>query len=287
MSIKKYLDQLEDFEGKKVLVTGGTSGIGLSIVKHLLYKHAKVVVFARNQNKSNEVKNILLETYPDNPIEIIKYDQSKKDSIIEACQEIIAHHQDFYALIMNAGIFQSKKSFTYCNDVPETINTNFVGLKILLDNLLPHLKGEHRFIFQGSLVASWHNKKIKSLKTDKLSSFQQYIISKSGVECLFYHYSKEDYPNFHFILVEPGLTNSEIIRDYPTPIRQMGHVFLKVASHSTDKAALTALLALQSETKDNSFIVPRAMFTCMGYPKFKKFPRKRERAYLYDLLKTI
>ena len=87
--------------------------------------------------------------------------------------------------------------------------------------------------------------------------------------------------------MEPGLTNSEIIRDYPTPIRQMGHVFLKVASHSTDKAALTALKALESQTKENAFIVPRGFCNCMGYPKFKKFPRKRERAYLYDFLGSL
>lgn len=287
MNIKKYLDNLEDFQDKKVLVTGGTSGIGLSIVKHLLYKRAKVVVLARNQNKSNEVKNKLLEIYPDNPIEIIEYDQSSKESIIAASQEIIAKHLDFYALVMNAGIFQSKKSFTYTNDVPETINTNFIGLKILLDNLLDKLEGEHRFIFQGSLVASWHDKRIKTLQDKNLSSFQRYIISKSGVECLFYHYVNYGNPNFHFVLVEPGITNSEIIRDYPTPIRQMGHVFLKVASHSVEKAALTALKGLESTTEDNTFIVPRGLFTCMGYPKFKKFPHKRERTYLYQLLGNL
>ena len=31
MSIKKYLEKLEDFSGKEILITGGTSGIGLSL----------------------------------------------------------------------------------------------------------------------------------------------------------------------------------------------------------------------------------------------------------------
>ena len=128
MKIAKYLANLEDMTGKEVIVTGGTSGIGLSIVKHLLLKHAKVIVMARNMKKSEEVKNKLLETYPDNPIEIIQFDQSDKESIFKACDEIINHHKDFYAIILNAGLIQSGKTTTYVNDVPQTTPINFVIL---------------------------------------------------------------------------------------------------------------------------------------------------------------
>ena len=51
MSVKKYLNKLEDLTGQKIIVTGGTSGIGLSIVKELLIKGADVVVLARNITK--------------------------------------------------------------------------------------------------------------------------------------------------------------------------------------------------------------------------------------------
>lgn len=281
MSIRKYLDNLEDLKGKKVIVTGGTSGIGLSIVKHLLYKHADVVVLARNLEKANEVKKSLLEQYDSAYLEIVKYDQSDDESIINASKEILEKHADFYALIMNAGIFQSKNKQARVNDIPLTIKTNFVGLNVLLDNLLPHLSGEHRFIFQGSFVAGYRLKKIKFLKDENISAWQQYLISKAGVESTFYHYSNYENKDFSFYLVEPGLTSTDIVRDFPTPIRQMGKVFLKIVSHSNDKAALTALLAVQAKTERNSFIVPRGLLTYMGYPKIKKFPIKREKPELY------
>ena len=284
MRLKKYLDQLEDLNGKKVIITGGTSGIGLSIVKHLLYKHAHVVVMARNLNKANEIKEKLLETFPNNEIEIIEYDQSNDQSIIEASKVIASQHLDFYALILNAGVFQSKNKSTCVDDIALTIKTNFVGLNNLLDNLLSHLNGQHRIVFQGSVAAGFHIKKIQSLKDKNISAWQQYCISKAGVESTYFHYYKNSPKNLAFYLVEPGLTNTEIIRDFPTPIKQMGHVFLKVVSHSSDKAALTALLALQSNISNGSFIVPRGIFTFMGYPKIKSFPRKRERPELYNLL---
>ena len=287
MKISQYLEKLEDMTNKKVIVTGGTSGIGLSLVKHLLNKHAKVVVMARNMKKAEEVKNKLLEIYPDNPLEFIQYDQSDKDSIARASDIIVNEHGDFYALVLNAGLIQSSKGTTYVNDVPQTINTNYVGTAILIDHLLYRLNGEHRIILQGSVVAGLNIRKVKTLKVKNLKALRQYIISKAGVEALFHYYSKKIDTNTSFYLCEPGVTNSDIIRDFPTIIRKLGHIFLKAVSHTSEKAALTAMVAMQSSTKPNAYIVPRGFLTCMGYPKFRNFPRKRERTYLIDLLNQL
>ena len=287
VNVKKYLEQLQQLNGKKIIVTGGTSGIGLSIVKEVLFKGADVVIMARNLTKANEVKEKLQAEYKDQYIDIVEYDQSDDQSIINAVDVILKKHQGFYALVMNAGVFQNKHKQSLKDDMCLTIKTNYVGVGVLLNNLLPKLTGEHRFIFQGSLVAGWRNKKINSLKDKKLSAFQQYIISKSGVEALFYHCSKLEQDSFSFYLVEPGLTSTDIIRDFPSFIRWAGKIFLKVFSHSNDRAALTALLAMQEETRKNSFIVPRGLLTMMGSPKIKIFPKKRERPELYDMLNDI
>ena len=284
MNVRKYLQSLEDLTGKKIIITGGTSGIGLSIVKEVLTKGGDVVILARNLTKANEVKKKLVERFNDHSIEIVQYDQSDDDSVVAASEIIIKEHSDFYALVLNAGVFQNKNKQSLKDDIYLTIKTNFVGLNLFLKTLLPKLKGEHRFIFQGSLVAGWKDKKLTSLKDKNLSAWQQYIISKSGVEALFYHYSQLDNNDFTFYMVEPGITGTDIIRDFSPFIRWAGKIFLKAFSHSNDKAALTAMLALQSSTQKNSFIVPRGLGTTIGFPKIKKFPHKRERSYLYDLL---
>ena len=284
MSVKKYLDQLDDLSNKEVLVTGGTSGIGLKIVDHLLYKGAKVVVLARNEEKAKEVKSNLLIKYPNAQLDFIKYDQNDNKSIAHACDEIINNHQGFYALVFNAGIFSMKKDEN--GTIPLTIKTNFIGLAYFLKLLVPRLNGKHRLIIQGSLVAGWRNKKINSLKDNKLSNFQKYIISKSGCEALFGYYQESGPKNLSFYLVEPGLTATDIIREFHTPIRQMGKVAMKVFPNSTPKAALPAMLALQ-ENISPCFIVPRGLFACRGYPKIKPFPKKRNRANLLNLLEEV
>lgn len=284
MGIKKYLGKLEDLSGKKIIITGGTSGIGLSIVKQLLSKNATVVVLARNPQKVDDLRKYAEDNFSNPQLEFIKYDQSDDESVRNAAKEVAANHSDFYAFILNAGITQRKKPTKYVDGYPLTIKTNFVGTALLLETLLPLIKGNHRIIFQGSLVASWHMKKIKTLKDTKLSFWQQYIISKAGVEAIYYHCSKSDYP-FEFLLVEPGISVTDIIREFPGVIRFLAKLFSKLISHSPEKAALTALLAVQSTTKKDSFIVPRGPFAWRGYPKIKRFPKKREKECLIKMLK--
>ena len=283
MSIQKYLDELEDLSGKQVLITGGTSGIGLSIVKHLLYKHAEVVILARNENKYNETKKYLLEFYPDSSISFISFDQSDDESVGKASKEIIKNYPNFYALILNAGLIQVKKQMTMTDGYPTTIKTNYVGVALLVKSLLPHLKEGQRVILQGSLGAGLCFRKAESLKKQKPKMFRQYFLSKAGIEALFYHYSiKEDIlPSFY--LVEPGITNSDIIRDFIPIIRFLGKIVLRLCSHSPDKAALTAMKALQSDMKKGTYIVPRGLFTYRGLPTIKSFPKKRQRPYLVEM----
>ena len=283
MSLQKFLDNLEDLSNKKVLITGGTSGIGLSIVDQLLYKHAEVVVLARNPSKSKEVKNKMQEKYPDCHLDFISYDQSDFKSIETAIDVILKEHNDFYALILNAGCFTTYKTQKVDDDMSLTIKTNFVGLAYFLDILIPKLNNKHRIIFQGSLAAGYYFKKPDDLYKYKVSSFQQYCMSKAGVEEIYNHYRSLGLENLSFYLVEPGLTSTDILRDFPFPIKQLGSLFLKVASHSVKKASLTALLALQ-ENIQPCYIVPRSPFTWRGYPKIKPFPKKRNRPYLYNLV---
>ena len=284
MSVQKYLDDLEDLSGKQVLITGGTSGIGLSIVKHLLYKHAEVVVLARNENKYNEVKTHLLESFPNGKISFISFDQSNDDSVETASKEIVKNYPNFYALILNAGLIQGKKHMTKTDGYPTTIKTNYVGTALLVKCLLPNLKEGQRIVLQGSLGAGLCFGKTESLKNQKPKMFRQYFLSKAGVEALFYYYNKQENLLPSFYLVEPGITKSDIIRDFIPIIRFLGKIVLKLCSHSPDKAALTAMKALQSDMKKGTYLVPRGLYTYRGFPKVKSFPKKRQRPYLVEML---
>ena len=278
MSIQKYLDKISIKENSLILITGGTSGVGLCAVHHLLKKNCRVVILARNIEKANRITNDLKQKFNNAYIKIIRYDQSDAKIIKEACLEIKNKYSNFDALILNAGVFIPRED-TEPKAIPLTIKTNYFGMRFFLENLRKEIdiKPSQRVVIQGSFVSAFKQKKIKSF-TDKLSRINQYNISKASVEAYYHHLATTT--DLNICLVEPGLTNSDIIRDLPKVIRFFGKIFLKLVSHSPKKAALTILKALDENTPNHSFIVPRGLFTFMGYPKYKKFTKKRERNWL-------
>ena len=138
-----------------------------------------------------------------------------------------------------------------------------------------------KIIVQGSLVAGFHLNKKTNIDSNDFKTFKEYNISKMCVEAYTYKLMKEKpYSNIDFVLTEPGITSTSITRDLDSFLKHVGKVFVSTFFHSVDKASLTLLEAVSSKATHGSYIVPRGLFTISGYPKYKKFPHKREREYL-------
>lgn len=283
MTLQKYISRIESFKDKKIILTGGTSGIGLELLKILIQKEAKVVLLVRNIEKASHVKEAIIKDYPNADISFVNYDQSDYELIDSAVKEIKAHHFDFDAIVCNAGIMLPPKEDKSKQGFPLTIDTNFLGLKRFLDQLVNSFQNK-RFVLQGSLMANAKIKENHDIYSDKYPLFKQYNVSKACVESLFYYYLNNNLDN-EFILTEPGVAGTDIIRYMKQPIKAMGWVFMRMFSHSAKKASLTLLLGLTSQSKNGSFIVPRGLFAIRGYPKYKKFPNKRKREFLINKVK--
>ena len=248
MKIAKYITTIESFKGQKILLTGGTSGIGLELLKFLVQKEAQVVLLVRNLEKANNVKDSILKDYPNALIEFVRYDQSDYDLIDEAVNIIKEKHSDFTSLVCNAGIMVPPKGSKSKQGLPLTIDTNFLGLKRFLDQVVPLFKNK-RYILQGSVVSGFKIKESHDIYSDKYGLFKQYNVSKACVESLYYYYLVNNKDN-EFILTEPGVTGTDILRYMKQPIRSIGKFFMRAVSHSPKKASLTLLLALSNKSKN-------------------------------------
>ena len=104
---------------KTVIITGGSRGIGFSIVEELLSK--KYAVINISKNKITSIKNKNLFNY--------KCDISKYNKLSLLFDKIYKKHGNFYGLINNAGINPSRNNLsdTTYNDFDKTLKTNIYG----------------------------------------------------------------------------------------------------------------------------------------------------------------
>ncbi|NOU46982.1 MAG: SDR family NAD(P)-dependent oxidoreductase [Bacteroidales bacterium] len=117
-----------------ILITGGSSGIGLALVKKFYGLDNKIIITARNIHKLNEVK----EKYP--AVEIFQCDLTKPDDL-DACIAFIKQkYPTINVLINNAGVqynynFKSEPDLT--QKIDYEITTNFTSTVKLCAMLLP------------------------------------------------------------------------------------------------------------------------------------------------------
>ena len=275
MTIKKYLSKIGSLENRKIILIGGTSGIGLELLKHLVNLKAKIVLLAIERDISAELKDKF------NLEDVIYYDQSNTSQIDEAIEELLRKHHDFDTIVLNAGVLGMTKVLD--NGYPMTIAINYIGNRYFIDTISPKLTQRVKFVIAGSFAAGLHFKKHHNLKDTNMKKYDQYNISKGYLEAYFYKLHVEHkYPNIDYVCTEPGLTNSGIIRSLNKVVRFLGKWFLKIFFHSPRKASLCLLTGISDLSKDGDFITPRGLFALSGFPKIKSLPRKRRRQYLFE-----
>ena len=284
MSISNYLQkQLVDIKNKKVVVTGANSGIGFEICKNLASLDASIVMACRSFLKASKARNKILKQYKNADITIIPFDQSTYESSKQFI-ELLKKGFSFDVIIFNAGIFAPKEKKLNKDNYATTLAVNAINLAYIVDNITPYLSKDVTIVFQGSLASSLANKKT-SLLNNKLSSFKQYALSKYALLNYFKYKSLTNKTkNIKYVLCEPGITNSNIIRNFPKFIRKVGNGFLKTFMMSTEKASLTSIASFASIKSENGMMfVPRGFFKIFGYPKAKKINNKYNESLIKEL----
>ena len=127
------------FENKVVLVTGGSRGIGASLVKFLATKGYQVIL---NYNKSEEeAKKIQIELQKQNiKIDIIKANVANKLEVSKLVKYIIERYNKIDVLINNAGISQEQLFLDLTDDDWEHImNINLNSVYFCSKEVLPYM----------------------------------------------------------------------------------------------------------------------------------------------------
>lgn len=93
------------FEGQKLLVVGGTSGIGLAVAKQVLAGGGKAVVIGRRADKTEDALNQLSDL---GEAWALTADIANAEVTRHLCEELVTEHSDINLLVNAAGVFFPK-----------------------------------------------------------------------------------------------------------------------------------------------------------------------------------
>ena len=121
--------------GNTILITGGTSGIGLGLALRLHKAGNKVIIAGRR-------REILDRVISENPgIEALELDVSDPDSVLRHAQALTHNHPELNVLINSAGImhWEDLKDPANLGTAEDIVTTNLLGTIRVVYALTPHL----------------------------------------------------------------------------------------------------------------------------------------------------
>lgn len=129
--------------GQHYIVTGGTSGLGLEIVKQLLEKGVFVTVIARNESKFNDID---FGSYQ-SKVTMVHCDLQNREAIANITSTI---KYPINGLIYSSGLGYFK-SVTHhsTEEMIETYDVNLISFNLLYNVLRPYFSKMHQsLVFQ-------------------------------------------------------------------------------------------------------------------------------------------
>lgn len=135
-------------EGKRILVTGANTGIGLALCKQLCEKGCQVLLGARNLEKGAKAVEEVKAFAPGAAVELVQIDVGSDESVFEAAKVVKDRLGDepLFAIVNNAGT-----GLAHGTGSEEQINTNFNGIVRVCKSFIPLLSpSEGRVVNVGS-----------------------------------------------------------------------------------------------------------------------------------------
>ena len=123
-------------QNRTILITGGTSGMGLALAKQLLERGNVVIITGRSQDKLDKAKREL------RGVQTVKSDVGDPAAIAALYENVISRFPELDTLINNAGIMRIQKFNVEqgLDDITQEIEVCLSGPIRMAKQFLPHLK---------------------------------------------------------------------------------------------------------------------------------------------------
>ena len=247
---------MNSMQGKRVIVTGPTSGVGREIAIQLAELGAEVVLAARNIQKANDVAvEIARRTASTNAV-VMEIDTSSLDSIRKFAREFRNKYDRLDVLLNNAAVSRGAlPRVNSVNGIELTFATNVLGYFLLTQELLDLLKqsAPSRIINVASSFASDLDLDDLQFERRAFESFRAYAQSKACDRILTWAFARRlEGTGVTVNAMTPGLiTETELYRNAQPELMQ--RLTQRAGGRTSAQGADTAVwLASNSELQNVS-----------------------------------
>ncbi|NUP13410.1 MAG: SDR family oxidoreductase [Polyangiaceae bacterium] len=131
------------FRDKGVIVTGGSSGIGLAFARKIADYGAEVTLVARRRAILDEAERDVTSRTPGAKVHTLELDVSREDDVTRAIERHAASHR-IDMLVNNAGVVMPGR-FTELptKEFRQMMDVNYFGTVYMTKAVLPHLVARH------------------------------------------------------------------------------------------------------------------------------------------------
>lgn len=265
MNYSKWLaENTHSLKGKTVAISGSTGGLGRELCFFLCSLSASLILIDRSKARSDALRALLLEKYPDANLKAYYIDLEDVSAVRELCEELKAENIDY--LILNAGAYKIPRSKGE-NGFENVFNINFVSPYILATALLPRIKERGgKVVAVGSIAHNYSKIDLSDVDFSTRRAPSK-IYGNAKRYLMFSLWGLDEYRGA-LSVAHPGIAVTNITSHYPRVLYAVMKPIMKLIFMSPKKACLSILYALFTDTQKNEWIGPR-IFDVWGLPKKK------------------
>lgn len=270
-------DKIPSQQGRKALITGANSGIGLEAARELARRGAHIIMACRSRDKAEAAMADIRQDVQDASLEFLPLDLSRQKSIHEAAAAFKQAHSSLDLLINNAGIMWVERALTE-DGFESQLGTNHFGhftlTGLLLDRLLP-VAGS-RVVTVSSIAHRGARIRFKDITWEQ-DYGRHRVYAQSKIANLIFAIELQRRltaagAKTQSIACHPGISSTNLfapglISQSPLRLGALIKPFILLVSHSPERGALPTLYAATApEAEPGGYYGPTRIREAVGAP---------------------
>ncbi len=269
------ISDIPDLTGKRIIVTGGNSGIGFETAKALAAKNAEVIIAGRDKLKGEEAARVIKKEFGFANIRALVLDLMDLKSVLHFAEDFRKEYKSLDVLINNAGIMMAPYNLTK-DGFESQFGVNHLGHFALTGLLMDIIKYTpySRVVNVSSVAHKYGDMDFSNLlyrEGKDYNSIKAYGRSKLANLLFTYElqrYFEKNKINSIAVAAHPGSSNTNLVRYIEKKfLFKLFKPFFYILRQSPDKGALPQLrAAVDVGVKGGEYYGPAGINELSGPP---------------------